>query len=363
VRIEEQQSDALTNSLVPIETEPIIEPTPMRSRLREALGSKVSRALLAASLLVGTVATIEVAEAPPAAASEVHHVYRTGPDGLWLHNSAGLQTEHVALMPDGSEFDPDCWKVSDAVGGNPVWLHGIYQSPNGPVEGDAADYYVDTSWNTTDDLTNQGISECGTGVSSSEDSSPSSTQEPSTDDQRNYWPAFSTVETSADGDHYATSLRFELTESEVEALQHRAEYLEIDFGLEDTDLPGEWQDYSVVSNIPNAQHDVAFEDAQPTPAVTGIRTVDLQANTPYFAGIAWQMQRPAGTPEVWVDWVPSHWSKWNNLVEAAACGRGLQQPGWCIFGTVRHHLVPRILPIDGHSYILDPAEPYGVVAQ
>ncbi len=78
-----------------------------------------------------------------------------------LHYGPGLQTEVIALMPEGSEFDVACWNTSDDVEGNPIWLHGIYQSPNGPVEGDATDYYVDTHWNTTADLTAQGIPECG----------------------------------------------------------------------------------------------------------------------------------------------------------------------------------------------------------
>jgi hypothetical protein len=146
---------------LPRQPELIVQPPTLRSRLRETLDRKFSRCLLVASLAMGAVATMEVAEAPSAAASVPHSVYRTGPDGLWLHAGPGIQTARITLMPDGAKFDATCWNISDDVNGDPAWLHGTYQSPEGPIEGDAADYYVDTVWNTTDDLVAQGIPGCG----------------------------------------------------------------------------------------------------------------------------------------------------------------------------------------------------------
>jgi hypothetical protein len=61
-------------------------------------------------------------------------------------------------MPEGARFNVDCWKNGEAVNGNPIWLYGNY---NG-TPGDVTDYYIDTRWNTLEDLTNQGIPQCGT---------------------------------------------------------------------------------------------------------------------------------------------------------------------------------------------------------
>lgn len=88
----------------------------------------------------------------------VHHIYRTGQDGVWLHASPGLSSQKEVVMPEGSEFDVSCWTESDQVRGNKVWLEGTYKGKQGAV----TDYYIDDHWNTTQDLTNQGIGECGT---------------------------------------------------------------------------------------------------------------------------------------------------------------------------------------------------------
>lgn len=85
------------------------------------------------------------------------NVYRTGGDGLWLHQAAGLETPLLTVMPEGAQFDVSCFRIDDPVNGNPIWLEGSY---NGQT-GSAADYYIETHWNTTQDLVNQGIEECG----------------------------------------------------------------------------------------------------------------------------------------------------------------------------------------------------------
>lgn len=62
-------------------------------------------------------------------------------------------------MPEGAQFDVDCFVPGgDVVNGNAVWLEGTYNGQHGA----AADYYIDTHWNTTQDLINQGIEHCGT---------------------------------------------------------------------------------------------------------------------------------------------------------------------------------------------------------
>jgi hypothetical protein len=62
----------------------------------------------------------------------------------------------MQVLPEGVEFVPDCYTLSDDVLGNPVWLHGT----SGSVSGWATDYYIDTHWNTLADLDAQGIPSC-----------------------------------------------------------------------------------------------------------------------------------------------------------------------------------------------------------
>ena len=62
-------------------------------------------------------------------------------------------------MPEGSQFNVDCFVTGgDNVNGNRLWLQGNYNGTPGAV----TDYYISTKWNTTQDLVNQGIEECGT---------------------------------------------------------------------------------------------------------------------------------------------------------------------------------------------------------
>jgi hypothetical protein len=86
----------------------------------------------------------------------LHHIYRTGGDGVWLHTLPRISDGLIVVLPEGSEFIVECWEHGDDVNGNPVWLRGSSSLGSGYV----TDYYVDTRWGTTDDLTAQGISSC-----------------------------------------------------------------------------------------------------------------------------------------------------------------------------------------------------------
>jgi hypothetical protein len=126
--------------------------------LRDNLPRYAGRVAMAGALVVGgsIVAVHESADAAPAGTVQ-HQVYRTDGDGLILHTEPGLQTPHLTVMPDGATFAVDCFVSSDVVSGNAIWLEGSY---NG-IHGAAADYYIDTHWNTTQDLVTQGIEQCG----------------------------------------------------------------------------------------------------------------------------------------------------------------------------------------------------------
>lgn len=93
-----------------------------------------------------------------ASVSVPHHVYRTGGDGVWLHNSPGIHTQLEVVMPEGAEFDISCWQTGDTVNGDGIWLDGSYNGHQGSV----TDYYIDDHWHTTTDFATQGIPECGT---------------------------------------------------------------------------------------------------------------------------------------------------------------------------------------------------------
>jgi hypothetical protein len=92
----------------------------------------------------------------------VHHVYNTGGAGVWLHSTPTIQDGLLTVLPEAAEFDPQCWTESEAVNGNPLWLFGSSGSATGYV----TDFYVDTHWNITDDLTAQGIPSCDEQASS-----------------------------------------------------------------------------------------------------------------------------------------------------------------------------------------------------
>jgi len=127
--------------------------TPTRTRSR-------SRAIFA---ILTFMCGLLVAVAGNAEASVAHHVYRTcstpGGCGMYLRSGPSMASTHVALMSDGNTFVVNCWTTGPAVLGDPVWLQGSF---NG-LAGYAMDYYIDTHWNTTQDLTNQGMPQCGGG--------------------------------------------------------------------------------------------------------------------------------------------------------------------------------------------------------
>lgn len=145
--------------------EPQPQPQPQPSRFRQ-YGRFSGRTALAGILLAAG-GSIALQEEPShadstqavAEATVPHTVYRTGGDGVWLHESPGLNTPLKVVMPEGSQFNVDCFVPGqDAVNGNKLWLQGTYNGQTGAV----TDYYISTKWNTTQDLVNQGIEECGT---------------------------------------------------------------------------------------------------------------------------------------------------------------------------------------------------------
>lgn len=125
----------------------------------------VMRKLLLATLLcAGVASATAVAALSPvtpvpelaAQARAVHYIYRTDGDGAWLHSVPRVQDGLLVVLPEGSEFIVECWELGEGVNGNPVWLRGSSSLGSGYV----TDYYIDTRWNTTADLTNQGIPPC-----------------------------------------------------------------------------------------------------------------------------------------------------------------------------------------------------------
>ncbi|HSH18267.1 MAG TPA: hypothetical protein VK978_02695 [Candidatus Saccharimonadales bacterium] len=85
-------------------------------------------------------------------------MFRTDGDGVWLHTVPSVQDGLIVVLPEGAQIDVICWTLGEDVLGNPVWLYGT----SGNYTGYVTDYYVNTSWNTTGDLTAQGIPQCGT---------------------------------------------------------------------------------------------------------------------------------------------------------------------------------------------------------
>lgn len=140
------------------ETEPAVEAGGSwlsRIPLRKAIGTLAAGAVLVTG---GLVASSKEATADTPPNTVAHHVYRTDGDGVWLHDGPGLHTPKEVIMPEGAEFDVQCFNPGgDLVNGNALWLTGLY---NGR-QGSTTDYYIDTHWKTTQDLKDQGIPECG----------------------------------------------------------------------------------------------------------------------------------------------------------------------------------------------------------
>lgn len=124
--------------------------------------SRTRRIAITASMLLLTLGLQLVASTPKTMAAVMHHVYRTcstgGGCGVYEHNQPSPNAARLGLMFDGDAFNVNCWVIGPTIINDPVWLQGVWNGQTGWV----TDYFIDTRWNTTADLTNQGIPPCGT---------------------------------------------------------------------------------------------------------------------------------------------------------------------------------------------------------
>jgi hypothetical protein len=143
--------------------------------MKQARGNTTVRRLgITALCFVVAVLSAIIGTSGPVQASALHHVYRTcttpGGCGLWLRDAPTTTANHLGLMYDGDAFTVNCWAPGPSVYGDPIWLQGSWNGRGGW----AMDYYIDTHWSTTQDLTNQGMPPCGSsGGSSGGGSAPS----------------------------------------------------------------------------------------------------------------------------------------------------------------------------------------------
>lgn len=181
-----------------------------------------------------------------------------------------------------------------------------------------------------------------------------------------YYPSYSQVATQRHGDTFAVSYSFQLTQTQRDTLVCLEDWLEIEAPISGFDLPRSWDDYDVETNIPGAQEDVSWPDSYPAPAVTGIWTGDLQANTQYHFTLVWDSNvADDATPEVTIRWLPAHWSFTFDYHEGPACSVGhfTGNVAWCIFGAdgldvdmVRSYY-STVLPFYHGTHVY-PIEPY-----
>ncbi|MGD8374008.1 MAG: hypothetical protein PVI21_04075, partial [Candidatus Woesebacteria bacterium] len=156
----------------------------------------------------------------------------------------------------------------------------------------------------------------------------------SSDYWNNFAPDNGAIKTNGpmDGDVYAATLEFYLTDQQVNNLQCLSEYLEIDFHLYGFALPGSWSNYTVYTNLPSAWHDTPLFDDDVTPAVTGIKTADL-TTTRYHVTLWWRANKKVDTPTVQINFVPSYWaSAFKNPAEWSFCQLMHNAPPYCVFG-------------------------------
>jgi hypothetical protein len=153
--------------------------SPWMARIRRSLG----RVGLAVSVLTGGAVSAEAIAATPAVADTAvtQHVYGTGGEGLYLHpGSAELSSPVSDLLPDGANFDVNCWTNSANVLGDTIWLHGTNEATGNT--GYLSDAYIDTPVTTDNEgpqLTALGIPECGTTTpSANTDTSSSNALQP-----------------------------------------------------------------------------------------------------------------------------------------------------------------------------------------
>jgi hypothetical protein len=162
------------------------------------------------------------------------------------------------------------------------------------------------------------------------------------------WPTSGSLQSYDDPDsnYYSVTFQFTLTSAQRSALQCAGSYLELDFRIRNFDVPAAWEGYSVSgTNLPGALHDVAFMDVQyeANPAVTRIYTNQLIAGKSYYVTLSWGASvLPGMVPYIFFVWTPSHWSRWNDLVEAGSCANGGNNvlaegngsnanEAWCVF--------------------------------
>jgi hypothetical protein len=107
-------------------------------------------------------ATGAVMDTTPAVADSAHvySVVNTDGEGVWLHSDPGLGDtgDLIRVMPEGTQFDADCYVTDTSVDGNPVWLHG--QDDSGAT-GYFADRYSSSHWGSSNTLQQQGLPICG----------------------------------------------------------------------------------------------------------------------------------------------------------------------------------------------------------
>ena len=126
--------------------------TPIRKATAVALGSALAVTALGAGGVVALSSSSSVATA-----AAMHHVYRTGGSGLYVHTGPSTSSAHVALIGEGAPFAVNCWTGGTDISGDSVWLQGS----SGSVTGWVTDYYIDTHWRTVADFAAQGIPTCG----------------------------------------------------------------------------------------------------------------------------------------------------------------------------------------------------------
>jgi len=137
---------------------------PWMTRIRCGIG----RIGLAGGLLTGGVVSADALLTTPAAADAAitQQVYGTNGEGLYLHpDSPSLNSPVSDLLPDGANFDVNCWTPSDVVLGDSIWLYGTNESTGNT--GYLSDAYINTPVTTDNEgpqLTALGVPECGVAI-------------------------------------------------------------------------------------------------------------------------------------------------------------------------------------------------------
>jgi uncharacterized RmlC-like cupin family protein len=158
-----------------------------------------------------------------------------------------------------------------------------------------------------------------------------------------FWPSTGVFRTTELTGSYIATLHFKLTQAEKNALACIDPYLELDFHIRGFNVSGEWDDYTVNTDIPGAVHDSARDDDagnEGTPGLTNIRVSSIVPNRDYYATITFSLSPssdPKG-PRVSFEWVPSYWASLPQ--EVAFCNIFLvfYGPSMCVFPKTRAYL-------------------------